>query len=411
MLNRTLDRIVREESGRVLASLIRLLGDFDRAEDALQDAVASALERWPVDGLPDAPGAWLLTVGRRKGLDRLRHDAVARRQQDHLLAMTKRLREDEGRPDRFDPWGLPDERLRLIFTCCHPALSMEAQVALTLKTLGGLTTLEIARGFLVPESTLSQRLVRAKAKIRDAGIPYQVPSGDQLPERLDAVLAVVYLVFNEGYLASRGPMRRELSNEAIRLGRLLVSLLPRSPEARGLLALMLLHDSRRSARFDADGALIPLEEQDRSQWDAQLITEGCRLVEVALRMGAVGPYQLQAAVSALHAEAARPEDTDWHQIALLYDLHHRLEPTPVVALNRLIAWSMVRGPEAGLAQLPALRDSTPPDRYALTEGDWLRRLGRRAEADAAYAIAEREVRNEAVLRFVRRRRRELQTGI
>lgn len=411
MLNRALDRIVREESGRVMAALIGSLGDFELAEDAFQDAVQAALEHWPRDGLPRAPGAWLTTTARRKAIDRTRRSAVAR---DKAAAVRDELlieREDEGRPDAADPWHdpLPDERLRLVFTCCHPALSMEARVALTLRTLGGLTTGEIARAFMVPEATMAQRLVRAKRKIKGARIPYRVPTGHELRERLEGVLAVIYLVFNEGYFtSSTGPLiRRDLTGEALRLGRILAELLPDEPEVLGLLALMLFHDSRTLARANESGQLIPLDEQDRSLWNHDEIARASDLTERALRMKSVGPYQLQAAIAGVHAASPQAEHTHWVEIALLYDLLYRTDPTEVVALNRVVAWANVKGPEAGLAQLEAEWADSMPEAYHLTRADFLRRLQRWDEADAAYAAAAEATERSHVLDFIRRRRAKL----
>lgn len=407
MLHRVLDAIVRAESGRVLAQLIRTFRDIDLAEDLFQEAVQAALETWPRDGLPRSPGAWLTATARRRGLDQLRHRAVVRRKRQAVL--------DTQPPSVLPPLDaddalsetLPDERLRLMFTCCHPALALESQVALTLRTLGGLTTREIAWAFQVPESTMAQRLVRAKGKIRDARIPYRIPDAEQLAPRLEGVLAVIYLIFNEGYLASSGAslMRRELSQEAIRLGRVLAELMPEEPEVLGLLALMLLHDARAPARYDASGVLVELERQDRGRWRRPQIVEGAALVERALRMRSVGPYQLQAAISALHSEAPSPEATDWLQIALLYDLLFELTPTDSVELNRIIAWAMVKGPSHGLDALDRRpRDDQP---WVLARADFLLRLGRLADADRAFARAERLTENEPVRAFIRRRRAEL----
>jgi RNA polymerase sigma-70 factor (ECF subfamily) len=415
MLSRALDRIVRLESGRVLATLIRTFGEFELAEDALQDAIERALERWPRDGLPESPAAWLTTTAKRKALDRLRHRAIVRRTEPELVDLMRRLRTDEGRPDVDDAWALPDERLRLIFTCCHPALAFEARVALTLRTLGGLSTPEIARAFLVPEATLAQRLVRAKRKIREARIPYEVPGASQLPERLDAVLAVLYFVFNEGYLASSGPdgMRRELCREGIRLAMTLLELMPGEAEVEGLLALMLLHDSRRDARFDGEGQLVELDRQDRAAWDRSQIERGLELVTTALRRRSLGPYQVQAAIAAVHAEAERPEATDWPQIMALYEILYRLAPSDMVALNRIIARSMVRGPEVGLRELDAMPEASRErlrESWDLTRADLLARLGRVAEADAALARADQQVGNEGVRAFIARKRAALVEG-
>ena len=369
------DRLFREEQGRAIATLIRVTGDFDLAEEAVQDAFISALETWPERGVPDNPGAWITTTARNRAIDRLRRrkrlvektETLAREASiETALAAFEPASEFDSATEE-DPMLIPDDRLRLIFTCCHPALAMDARVALTLRTLGGLTTPEIARAFLIPEPTLAQRLVRAKRKIRDAGIPYRVPPTELLPERLDGVLRVLYLVFNEGYAASSGDalIRRELCAEAIRLARVVVSLLPDEPEARGLLALMLLHDARREARVGAGGELILLDDQDRSRWDADRITEGQALVEQALAERRSGPYQLQAAIAALHDEAATPADTDWPQIASLYATLQRLTPSPVVELNLAVAVAMVDGPEVGLAMMDGIAGSGELDDLSL----------------------------------------------
>ncbi|MEA2631996.1 MAG: polymerase sigma-70 factor, subfamily, partial [Chloroflexota bacterium] len=342
------DRLFREEHGRAVATLIRVTGDFDLAEEAVQDAFVRALQTWPERGVPENPGAWITTTARNGAIDRLRRRKRLT-EKTETLAQETALGSAPGAIETGpaeDPMQITDDRLRLIFTCCHPALAMDARVALTLRTLGGLTTPEIARAFLVPEPTLAQRLVRAKRKIRDAGIPYRVPPPELLPERLDGVLRVLYLVFNEGYAASSGDalVRHELSTEAIRLARIVVSLLPGEPEATGLLALMLLHDARREARVGAGGELILLDDQDRSRWDAERIAEGRALVAAALTERRPGAYQLQAAIAALHDEAATPADTDWTQIAALYRALQRLVPTPVVELNLAAAVAMADGP-------------------------------------------------------------------
>ncbi len=385
-ISRHIEALYREESRRVLATLIRLLGDFDLAEEALQDAFAAAVTQWPVDGLPDNPRAWLISAGRFKAIDRLRRRA---RFDASLEELALRFEQATEMPDL--DLSVEDDRLRLIFTCCHPALSEQARVALTLREVCDLTTEEIASAFLTPTPTVAQRIVRAKAKIRDAGIPYRVPEKSELAERLDSVLQVIYLVFNEGYFPSSGdaPTRADLSSEALRLGRLLLSLLP-EPEVAGLLALMLLTEARRAARTDAAGDPVLLDDQDRTLWDRALIAEGETLVEQALRSRRFGPYSLQAAIAAVHAEAARPEDTDWEQIVGLYDVLLRAAPSPVVALNRAVAVAMRDGPETGLALLDGLLADGGLDGYYLAQAaraDLCRRAGRVEEARAAYRAA------------------------
>ena len=408
----TIEAVFREERGRVLATLIRVLGDFDLAEDALAAAWEAAVRQWPRDGRPDNPRAWLVRAARNKAIDDLRQRTLAARAQERLQTELPEMTAAEPGPDEPREHRDPDDRLRLMFTCCHPALAVEAQVALTLRTLAGLSTEEIARAFLVPAVTMAQRLVRAKQKIRAAGIPDGVPEDDDLPERVDAVMAVVYLVFNEGYAATSGDdlVRRELSAEAIRLGRLLVELMPARPGPRGLLALMLLHDARREARVTADGDLVLLEEQDRARWDRAQIREGLALVEATLRTDAVDAYALQAAIAAVHASAARPADTDWAQIVALYGRLFAVQPSPVVMLNHAVAVAMSAGPAEGLRLLDQLTASGLLVGYhwlPAARADLLRRLGRKADAAAAYAAALALAGNEAERRFLRRRVAEL----
>ena len=404
-MQQTLETIYRTESRRVLATLIRLLGGFDLAEEALHDAFSAAMDQWPRDGLPDNPRAWLVSTGRFKAIDQLRRRA---RFDTSLEDVADRLDEEA---EEMDDENIEDDRLRLVFTCCHPSLSPDAQVALTLREVCDLTTEEIARAFLTSAPTVAQRIVRAKAKIRDARIPYEVPAPAQLPERLDSVLHVIYLVFNEGYSASTGNAvtRHDLSAEAIRLGRLLVELLPES-EAMGLLALMLLHDSRRHARMSADGDLILLDEQDRSLWDRQLIAEGSELITRSLSSRRFGPYTIQAAIVGVHAEAATPADTDWNEIVGLYDLLLRVAPSPVVELNRAVAVAMRDGPKAGLAIIDDMVNRGELKDYHLlhsARADLCRRLGLRTEAKAAYEQALKLTKQEPERRFLERRIAEL----
>ena len=397
----TIDAVYRTESRRVLATLIRLLGDFDLAEEALQEAFAAAVERWPAEGFPQNPRAWLVSTGRFKAIDSLRRRA---RFDASLGSLADQLGDGVTAAPEIDDEGVEDDRLRLIFTCCHPALPPDAQIALTLREVCGLTTEEIARAFLSPAPTLAQRIVRAKAKIKAAKIPYQVPSRADLPERLATVLHVIYLVFNEGYSASSGSSltRHDLSAEAIRLGRLLAELLP-EPEAMGLLALMLLHESRREARTSADGELVLLDNQDRSRWDRAMIGEGKALVERALGSRGFGPYTLQAAIAALHADAATAEQTDWSEIVGLYDVLLRADPSPVVELNRAAAVAMRDGPEAGLGLMDAILARGDLADYGLAHSaraELCRRLGRRAEAIEAYELALGLTRQEPQRRFL-----------
>jgi RNA polymerase sigma-70 factor, ECF subfamily len=393
-----------------VATLIRVLGDFDLAEEAVQEAFLMALERWPRHGIPENPGAWITTTARNKAIDRIRRERRLAEKRE-AIAQLEALR---ALPDEtVNRTAIPDDRLRLIFTCCHPALGVDAQVALTLRTLGGLRTPEIARAFLVPEATMSQRLVRAKKKIKGARIPYRVPADHDLPDRLRSVLAVLYLVFNEGYSATEGDalVRRELCAEAIRLGRVLAELMPDEPEVLGLLALMLLQDSRREARVGPDGELVLLEEQDRSRWDRGEIGEGLSVLDRALNVGPPGPYQIQAAIAAIHARSASAEQTDWAQISALYARLATIQPSPVVELNRAAAVAMAEGPDRGLRLMEPLGDSL--DRYHLfhaSRADLLRRLGRTQEAATAYERALTLTANAVERRFLRRRLGEVRAA-
>ena len=410
--NAAVDALYRSDWGRIVATLIRMVGDFDVAEEAAQEAFTAAVDHWRATGIPEFPRAWIIQTARHKAIDRIRRETLLEEKLDAKTGTWLDRTVDE---PAYDTNEIPDDRLRLIFTCCHPALAEEAQIALTLRTLGGLETDEIARAFLVPPATMAQRLVRAKRKIRDARIPYTVPGTGDMPERLDAVLTVIYLVFNEGYAVTRGRalVRADLCAEAIRLGRLVRTLMSPQPpsEATALLAMMLLHDSRRDARIDEAGDVVVLEEQDRSRWNQEQIAEALPLVEEAFR-GGVGPFAVQAAIAALHCQAARAEDTDWPQILQLYSVLERLQPSPIVSLNRAVAVAMVQGPRPALALIDALAASGDLDSYHLlhsARADLLRRAGSPGEAAKAYTQALALVSNDSERRFLERRLREVQS--
>ena len=407
-VTQAVEEVYRNDWGRIVAALISLVGDFDLAEESAQEAFAVAVDQWRESGVPEFPRAWIIQTARHKAIDRIRRKVRFEEKIDTYAGMVRTVEE----PD-YDNSEIPDDRLRLIFTCCHPALAQEAQIGLTLRTLCGLETDEIARAFLVPATTMAQRLVRAKRKIRDAGIPYVVPETNDMAARVDAVLTVIYLVFNEGYAATRGGplLRTDLCAEAIRLGRLLRSLMePRPPaEVTALLALMLLHDARRDARIDEAGDLVTLEEQDRSRWHLDQIAEALPLVQDAFRVGP-GPFALQAAISAVHCQAARPEDTDWAQIVRLYDLLERVQPSPIVSLNRAVAVAMMDGPRTGLSLIDELAASKDLDTYHLlhaARADLLRRLGATEEAAECYKQALELATNESERRYLERRLREV----
>jgi RNA polymerase sigma-70 factor (ECF subfamily) len=404
--------LYREHYGRILASLIRALGSFELAEDALQDAFAAAVEQWPREGVPKNPAGWIAATARHKAIDRARRQSWFKQRRDEIARLIE-FEMTSGSGDDAD--SFPDERLRLIFTCCHPAINREAQIALSLRTLCGLTTEEIAHAFLTPAATMAQRIVRAQRKIRTAGIPYEVPSGDALPERLESAMAVIYLVFNEGYSASGGDavVRRDLCAEAIRLARILSALMPHQAEARGLLALMLLHDSRRDARSDGNGDLILLEDQDRNRWDHRQIAEGLALVSAAFADGVPGPYAIQAAIAAEHARAKRSEDTDWVRIAQLYAMLLDIRPSSVIALNHAVAIAMAYGPREGLALIACIEQLGELNDYYLVwsaKADLLRRMGNMSDAAASYRRALELATSTPDRRFLARRLKEVESS-